>query len=146
MMTGDGGACCVKEGRPGSIASRMGGSSRRDQARLQVQDGTPAAVIASLRRYARDYRRVCQVDLPVARPIPLVAPEQMGARLTADYWYLVALIRCQKGFWRAAAVLADAARYKQRTQASRGGPPGIRRGSNGGPARVELHESAVIGC
>ncbi|OXJ22520.1 hypothetical protein CFB82_40405 [Burkholderia sp. HI2714] len=48
----------------------------------------------------------------------------MDPRLTADYRYFVAVIRYQKGFWRDAAVLADAARYYQRTQASRDGPPG----------------------
>jgi hypothetical protein len=117
----------VKEGRPWCWLYRAGDGqfvARWDQARLQVLDGTPAAAIASLRRYARDYRRVCQVDLPVARSIPLIEPEHMDPRLTADYRYFVAVIRYQKGFWRDAAVLADAARYYQRTRASRGGPPG----------------------
>ncbi|USS44328.1 hypothetical protein [Burkholderia glumae] len=117
----------LKEGRPWCWLYRAGDGrfvARWDQARLQVLDGTPAAAIASLRRYARDYRRVCQVDLPVSRPIPLIEPEQMDPRLTADYRYFVALIRCRKGFWRDAGVLADAARYYQHTQASRGWPSG----------------------
>ena len=85
---------------------------------------TPKAAITTLQRCARDYGRIYQVDLPVDRQIPVVAPEPMDAQLTADYRYFMATIRCQKGFWREAVVLADAVRYHQRTQALRGGPPG----------------------
>ncbi|WP_124606208.1 MULTISPECIES: hypothetical protein [unclassified Burkholderia] len=117
----------VKEGRPWCWLYRAADGrivARWDQARLQVLDVTPKAAMAALRRCASDYRRICQVDLPVGRPIPLVAPEPMDARVAADYRYFVAVIRYQKGFWREAAVLADAARYHQRAQALRNGPPG----------------------
>ncbi|TCW79567.1 hypothetical protein C5O80_28740 [Burkholderia sp. SRS-46] len=117
----------VKEGRPWCWLYRAADGrivARWDQARLQVLDATPDAALAALRRCARDYRRICQVELPIARPIPLVVPEPMDARLTADYLNFVAVIRYQTGFWRDAAVLADAARFHQHTQAARGGLPG----------------------
>ncbi|MDR8032109.1 hypothetical protein [Burkholderia cenocepacia] len=113
----------VKEGRPWCWLYRAADGrivARWDQARLQVLAATPKAAITALRRCARDYQRICQINLPVARPIPLVAPEPMDAELTADYRYFVTTIRCQKRFWRDAAVLADAARYYQRSQALRG--------------------------
>lgn len=118
----------VKEGRPWCWLYRATDGrfvARWDQARLQVLGQTPGAAIAGLRRCAGDYGRICQVDLPVARSVPLVTPEPMNAGLTADYRYFVAVVRCQKGFWREAGALADAARcYQQRAQASCGGGKG----------------------
>lgn len=116
----------VKERRPWCWLYRAADGrivARWDQARLQVLAATPKAAITTRRRCSRDYGRICQVDLPVKRPIPLVEPEPMDAELTADYRYFVATIRCQKGFWREAAVLADAARHYQRSQALRNAPP-----------------------
>jgi hypothetical protein len=104
----------MKNGRPRCWLYRAGDGrfvARYDQSRLQVLAATPAAAITALRRCAIEYQRICQIALPFTPLTPLVVPELMDARLTADYHYFVEVVRCQKGFWREAAILADAARF-----------------------------------
>ncbi|MBR8194300.1 hypothetical protein KDW82_35545, partial [Burkholderia vietnamiensis] len=84
--------------------------ARVDGARLQVLAATPTAAIMRLRRCATDYRRICQVALPPAASVPLVVPEPLTARSTADYRFFVACVRGARWFWDDASKLAEAAR------------------------------------
>ncbi|MGP8431771.1 hypothetical protein ACT2FY_01235 [Paraburkholderia fungorum] len=109
----------LKEGRPWcwlyqAIDGRF--VARWNNAPLQVWAATPDAAIMALRHCATDYRRICQVVLPSASSAPAVTPEPVAARLATDYQFFVAVVRCKRGFWREAGMLAEAARNYRRAQ------------------------------
>ncbi|CAB3744454.1 hypothetical protein [Paraburkholderia rhynchosiae] len=92
--------------------------ARWDHAPLQALGATPREAIATLRRCAIDYQRICQITLPIAPQALTIAPEPIATQSTTHYRFSVGAARCAESFWSHARILAEAARKFHRESGS----------------------------
>jgi hypothetical protein len=106
-----------QNGRPWCWLYRSAGGhfvARWDHAPLQALGATPREAIATLRRCAIAYQRICHITLPIAPQALSITPEPMATRARTHYRFSVGAARLTEGFWSHARILAEAARKYNR--------------------------------
>ncbi|SDR60918.1 hypothetical protein [Paraburkholderia tuberum] len=101
-----------KNGRPWCWLYRSAGRhfvARRDHAPLQALGATPREAIATLRRCAIDYQRLCHITLPIAPQALSITPEPIATRSRTHYRFSVGAARRTESFWSHTRILAEAA-------------------------------------